>query len=118
MYTSSGFISFFLRRLTGVTLVIYLFVHIWVIGSAHAGPATFDARLNLLQQPLFKLGEIALLAAVVYHAFDGIRLLIIHYFDVTEYRRSLLWAVLAVAAILVIAGGIPILIFMLEEMGG
>ena len=117
MYTSTGFISLFLLRVTGVALVVYLFMHIWVIGSAVGGPEAFNARLDIVQQPLFKLGEIALLAAVVYHGIDGIRLLIVHYFDVTEYRRSLFLAVMAVSAILVVAGGIPMLLYMLEEMG-
>lgn len=114
MYKSTGFISFILRRLTGVVLVLYLLAHMWVIGSANSGPSVFDARLNAVQSPGFKIAEIALLAAVVYHAFDGIRLLIVHYFDVTEYRRSLFYAIFAVSALLVIAGGIPMLLFALE----
>lgn len=114
MYTSTGFISFFLRRFTGVALVLYLGLHIWVIGSVNAGAEVFDARLAAVQTPIFKLLEILLLAAVVYHAFDGIRLLIVHYFKVTEYRKSLFYAAFAIAAILTIAGGIPILLFMLN----
>ncbi len=111
MYKSTGFISFLLRRITGVALVLYLFMHMWVIGSVNSGPEAFDARLALVQTPIFKLAEVALLAAVVYHAFDGIRLLIVHYFDVTEYRKSLFYAAFAVSALLTIAGGIPILLF-------
>ncbi len=114
MYKTTGFISFVLRRFTGVALVIYLFMHMWVIGSANGGPEVFNARLNLVQTPLFKFLEIGLLAAVVYHAFDGIRLLIVHYLKVTEYRKSLFYAAFAVSALLTIAGGIPILLFMLE----
>jgi len=114
MYKSTGFISFFLRRFTGVMLVLYLFLHMWVIGSINAGPEVFDARLNLVQTPFFKLAEIALLAAVVYHAFDGVRLLLVHYFNVTNYRKSLFYAAFAIAALLTVAGGIPILLFMLE----
>jgi succinate dehydrogenase / fumarate reductase cytochrome b subunit len=114
MYKSTGFISFFLRRLTGLALVFYLFLHMWVIGSVNSGPEVFNARLAAVQTPFFKLMEIALLAAVVYHAFDGIRLLIVHYFDVTEYRKSLFYAAFAVSALLTVAGGIPILLFMLE----
>ena len=114
MYTSTGFISFILRRISGVALVLYLFMHMWVIGSAMSGSETFDARLNLVQTPLFKVLEIALLAAVVYHAFDGLRLLIVHYLNVTEYRKSLFYAAFGVAAILTIAGGVPILLFMIN----
>jgi len=114
MYKSTGFISFLLRRITGVALVLYLFMHMWVIGSAMLGPETFDARLNMVQTPLFKILEIGLLAAVVYHAFDGLRLLIVHYFNVTEYRKSLFYAAFGIAAILTVAGGVPILIFMMN----
>lgn len=114
MYRTTGFISFVLRRVTGVALVIYLFIHMWVIGSIIQGPEVFDARLNMVQTPFFKLMEIALLAAVVYHGLDGIRLLIVNWFKVTEYRKSLFYAVFALSVILVIAGGIPILLFMLE----
>ena len=116
MYKTTGFISFVLRRLTGVVLVLYLFTHMWVIGSATSGAETFNARLNLVQTPFFKVAEVALLAAVIYHALDGIRLLIVHYFDVTEYRKSMFYAAFVVAAILTVAGGIPILLFMFQEM--
>lgn len=114
MYKSTGFISFLLRRITGVALVLYLFTHMWVIGSAINGPEAFDARLNVVQSTVFKFLEIALLAAVVYHAFDGIRLILVHYMNVTEYRKSLFYAIFVISAILVIAGGIPILLFALE----
>jgi succinate dehydrogenase / fumarate reductase cytochrome b subunit len=114
MYKTTGFVSFVLRRVTGVALVLYLFTHMWVIGSITQGPEVFDARLNLVQTPFFKLAEIALLAAVVYHGLDGIRLLLVNWFKITNYRKSLLYAVLAVSVLLVIACGIPILLFMLE----
>ncbi|NCF66426.1 MAG: succinate dehydrogenase, cytochrome b556 subunit [Chloroflexi bacterium] len=115
MYKTTGFISFVLRRLTGVALVLYLFTHMWVIGSINQGPEVFNTRLNLVQTPFFKLAEIALLAAVVYHGLDGIRLLMVNWFKITEYRKSLFYAVLAVSVLIVIAGGIPILLFMLEK---
>jgi succinate dehydrogenase / fumarate reductase cytochrome b subunit len=114
MYRSTGFLSFFLRRLTGIALVIYLLMHMWVIGGINSGAATFNDRMEFLGKPLFRLAEIALLAAVVYHAIDGIRLLIVNYFDVTEYRKSLFYAAMVVSVILVIVGGLPILLFALE----
>ncbi len=114
MYRSTGFISFVLRRLTGVLLVIYLFMHMWVIGGINSGEATFNDRMDFLGTPLFHVLEIGLLAAVIYHGFDGIRLLMVHYFDVTEYRKSLFYAAFAVSVILTIVGGLPMLLFALE----
>ena len=114
MYKTTGFISFVLRRISGVALVLYLFLHMWIMGSITQGPEVFDARLNIVQTPVFKLLEIALLAAVVYHGLDGVRLLMVNWFKVTEYRKSLFYAAFALSVLLVIAGGIPILIFMLQ----
>ena len=50
MYKSTGFISFVLRRFTGVALVLYLFTHMWVIGSANSGPEVFDARRGSVER--------------------------------------------------------------------
>jgi succinate dehydrogenase / fumarate reductase cytochrome b subunit len=114
MYRSTGFISFLFRRISGVVLVVYLFLHIWVIGSVNAGPTVFDSRLALVQTPFFKLMEVALLAAVIYHAFDGIRLIIGHYFRITDYRQTVFYAMFVTFVLLTIAGGVPIVLFMLE----
>ena len=114
MYKTTGFISFILRRVSGVALVLYLFMHIWVIGSATQGPEAFNARLASVQGPVFAFFEVLVLAGVVYHAFDGIRLLMVHYFNVTEYRKSLFYAAFVVSVILTIAGGLPILLFALQ----
>ena len=114
MYKTTGFLSFVLRRFTGVMLVLYLLLHIWVISSAISGADTFDTRMNFLQTDLFKIAEIALLAAVVYHAFDGVRLLLVNWFKVTDKRKNLFLAVLVISVLMVIAGGLPILLFMFE----
>lgn len=114
MYKTTGFISFLLRRVSGVALVIYLFIHMWVIGSVNRGPEMFDARLATVQSPFFKLMEVLLLAAVVYHGFDGIRILIVDYFHVTNYRKSLFYAMFVLFILVTIAGGIPLILFMFE----
>lgn len=114
MYKTTGFLSFVLRRFTGVVLVMYLLLHIWVIGSSMSGAGEFNDKMNFLQTDLFKIAEIALLAAVIYHAFDGVRLLMVNWFKITDKRKSMWYAVMVVSALMVIAGGVPILLFMLE----
>jgi succinate dehydrogenase / fumarate reductase cytochrome b subunit len=111
MYKSTGFISFVLRRFTGLVLVLYLTAHIYVIGGATQGVETFDTRMELLEAPILKLLEVLLIAAVLYHGFDGIRLIIVHYFDVTDYRKSMFYAAFAIAALLTVVGGIPLVLF-------
>jgi succinate dehydrogenase / fumarate reductase cytochrome b subunit len=113
MYKSTGFISFILRRFTGLVLVLYLTSHIYVIGSATQGAETFNTRMELLDTPILKILEVLLLAAVIYHGFDGIRLIIVHYFDVTDYRKSLFYAAFAISVLLTIVGGIPMVLYAL-----
>ncbi len=114
MYKTTGFISFLFRRVSGVALVLYLFMHIWVIGAANGGAEAFNARMAVLQAPLFRILEVALLTAVIYHGFDGIRLLIVHWFRVTEYRQSLFYAMFVLFVLVSIVGGVPLLLFALE----
>jgi succinate dehydrogenase / fumarate reductase, cytochrome b subunit len=114
MYKTTGFVSFLFRRVSGVALVFYLFMHIWVIGSVNQGAAAFDARMATVQAPIFRVFEVALLIAVVYHGFDGIRLLIVHWFNVTEYRQSLFYAMFVLFILVSIIGGVPLLLFALE----
>ncbi|KAA3658496.1 MAG: succinate dehydrogenase, cytochrome b556 subunit [Chloroflexi bacterium] len=116
MYKTTGFISFLFRRVSGMALVLYLFMHMLVIGSINAGPEAFDARLAIVQAPLFKLGEVLLLAAVIYHGFDGIRILIVDFFHITEYRKSMFYAMFVMFIIVLIAGGVPLILFMMEEL--
>jgi succinate dehydrogenase / fumarate reductase cytochrome b subunit len=111
MFKTTGFISFVLRRFTGVVLVLYLLTHIWVLGAANQGVEAFNRRMELFQSPATITLEVLLLAAVVYHGFDGIRLLIVHYFNVTDQRKSLFYAAFAMAALLTIVGGVPMLLF-------
>jgi len=57
--------------------VIYLGLHIWVIGAVNQGKDVFDSAWNFWEPRFFHIFGIGLLAAVIYHAFDGIRLLIV-----------------------------------------
>lgn len=113
MLKTTGFISFILRRFTGVVLSLYLLVHIWVIGAATQGAEAFNARMEVLSSPLTHIMEIFLLAAVIYHGFDGIRLLIVHWFKVTDQRKAMWYAAFGISFLLTVVGGLPMLLYAL-----
>jgi succinate dehydrogenase / fumarate reductase cytochrome b subunit len=113
MFKTTGFISFALRRFTGVVLALYLMLHIWVIGAATQGAEAFNRRMEAFSSPVTHVLEILLLAAVAYHAFDGIRLLLVNFFRVTEQRKSMWYAAFAIAALLTVVGGLPMLLYAL-----
>jgi succinate dehydrogenase / fumarate reductase cytochrome b subunit len=117
MYKTTGFFSFILRRITGIALVLYVFTHIWVIGSAVQGEQDFNRNMDVLTSPLFRIAEIALLAAVFYHGFDGVRLLIVNWFKITDRRKSMLLTALVLTTLAVIAGGVPIILEIMHGAG-
>lgn len=117
MYKTTGFISFALRRFTGLVLTLYLFLHIWVIGAANQGADAFNRRMVTFSSPLTHILEIFLLAAVIYHGFDGIRLLLVNWFKVTDRRKSLFYAAFVTAALLTVVGGVPMLLYALNSGG-
>jgi succinate dehydrogenase / fumarate reductase cytochrome b subunit len=113
MYKTTGFISFALRRFTGVALSLYLLLHIWVIGAATQGAAAFNQRMDTFSSPVTHVLEILLLAAVIYHGFDGIRLIVVNRFRITDKRKSMWVAAFAVSVVLTIVGGLPMLLYAL-----
>ena len=117
MHKTTGYFSFLLRRITGIALVLYVFTHIWVIGSANRGEQAFNQTMGVLTSPLFRIGEIALLAAVFYHGFDGVRLLLVNWFKITDKRKSMLLTALVLTTLMVIAGGVPIILELMHKAG-
>lgn len=65
-----------LHRLSGIGLVLYLPVHLWVTGRRLAGAQVWEATMATLSSPLFRVGEFLVLAAFIFHALNGIRLIL------------------------------------------
>jgi succinate dehydrogenase / fumarate reductase cytochrome b subunit len=98
----SGSWAYLLQRLTGIGLVAYLFVHIWALSSLTKGRAAFAEEMKTFTTPPFKVAEWLLGALVMYHAFNGIRVVIVDLADGARYHKKLLagvW-VLSVATVL------------------
>ncbi|MFC1888371.1 succinate dehydrogenase, cytochrome b556 subunit [Thermodesulfobacteriota bacterium] len=107
----TGGIAWLLHRLSGIALAFYLVLHIWVIHSLSLGSERFDQTMDFLGSPVFKLLEIGLLGTIVYHALNGIRVLIIDFGNGAQYHKQLFWIlVVGLGGLLTIAGAIPILL--------
>ena len=104
VWTTIGMWAWVLHRLTGLGLVLYLLIHIVLMGlSLLRGEEAFDAALSVLMgNRFFGLLEILLLAAVLYHGFNGIRILL---FDMglgigVRAQKIIFWVFMGMAAIL------------------
>jgi succinate dehydrogenase / fumarate reductase cytochrome b subunit len=110
-------VAWVLHRVSGLAIVLYLVIHIWSI-SKLSDEATFDAEMRLYSHPIFKLGEIGVLAACVFHALNGMRILLVDFGNAARYHKQLFYAVLVLSVIVIAAGAIPILSKVLFGGGG
>ena len=68
--------SWVLHRLTGLGVVLFLALHVIDTSWAVFYPDLYVKAIAAYQSPIFTLGEFGLVFAVVYHAFNGIRIVI------------------------------------------
>ena len=107
----SGMLAFVIQRVTGLGLLFYLFLHVHTIHLLR-DPKSFDAALATFSQPLFKLGEIALLATVILHALNGIRITMVDLGVGLDRQRQTFWYfAMGVGAVIFIAGATPIFVY-------
>jgi succinate dehydrogenase / fumarate reductase cytochrome b subunit len=104
-----GFWAFLLMRLSAVAITIYLILHITVLSYLLKGPTAFNELMKTVQSPLFKFFELALLGGVLFHAFNGLRILWIDFASAAQYQRALFWVMLSWGVAVFIFGAIPIL---------
>jgi len=102
-----GMVAWVLHRLSGLVLIFYLCMHIFVIHNLAYGEDRFNEVMELLGSPMFKVLEIGLLGVILYHAFNGLRVIIVDFWGGTKIQKKLFWVMMAIAAALFIAGAVP-----------
>jgi succinate dehydrogenase / fumarate reductase, cytochrome b subunit len=109
-----------LHRLSGLALLAYFVMHIFVTSTRALGPESWNAAMDVVSGPLFTIGEYLVFAAFAFHAVNGIRLGILeHGFGVGRpiepvypyatsvgRQRPLAMAVLAIAFVVAVWGGL------------
>ena len=95
-----------LHRITGVGVMGFLMVHILDTALVTAGAKTYNKIIGTYHNPIFRLLEISLAVAVLYHALNGLRIILIDFVPrMADYARELfrimvgLFIVLAVPAL-------------------
>ena len=108
----SGAWAFLLHRLTGILLIAYLLIHIFVLTSLY-DPQAFAEEMKMLSSPLFVAFEYLLFLPILFHSLNGIRLIVIEWTDQgSKNQKKMLVAVYAVSVILAAA---MLIIFLQHE---
>lgn len=111
-YTTSRGWSFLIswgHRLAGLTLVGYMFAHIYTL-SLLFNPATFDADMRFLNNFFFALLEWCVAIPLIYHSLNGGRLILYELYTVRRDDIVLRWMTVLGIVYLMIVG-----FFFIEE---
>lgn len=102
--------SWVLHRITGVTIFFFLFVHVLDTAVIRVNEDTYTQIIETYKTPLIGLMEIGLVFCVLYHALNGLRVILVDFWAKgPKYQRQMLWAVLTVFAVVFIAAAVRML---------
>ncbi|GER23698.1 succinate dehydrogenase, cytochrome b556 subunit [Zafaria cholistanensis] len=88
------------HRITGVVIFFFLLVHVLDTSLVRVSPGAYDAVIATYKNPLMALGETGLVAAIIFHAFNGLRLILVDFWKQgPKYQRQMLWGVIILWAL-------------------
>ena len=104
-----GQYSWLLHRVTGVAIILFLFAHVVDTAVVGWGPEAYNRVASVYHNPFVRLLELGLVAAVLFHSINGVKITLIDFFPrLTRHARAL-----GIAAILLfVAAMIPITLIM------
>lgn len=102
-----GMWSWVVHRITGVAIFFFLLVHVLDTSLVRVSPEAYNAVIGTYKNPLMAIGEVVLVGGIVYHAFNGLRIILVDFWKKgTQNHRALLWTVVVLWVIAV--GGFAI----------
>jgi succinate dehydrogenase / fumarate reductase cytochrome b subunit len=95
------------HRLSGIGVIVFLFAHVVETATVSLGPDVYDFTQGLYHNLPVRLGEILLMAAVVYHSLNGLRVIVMDFWPrTTTYYRPLTYGVIAATVLAMIPIGL------------
>lgn len=100
----SGQWSWLLHRITGLGVLLFLLVHIVDITLLGFGPTVYNDAVAVFSTGIIRFVSVALIASVVFHAFNGIRIILIDFWPSGyKFQQPMYIAVLAISIVSTLA---------------
>ncbi len=91
------------HRITGVAIFFFLFAHVIDVAMVRVSAEAWNTAIATYQNPVVGLMELGLVAAVVFHAFNGLRIIAVDFWsEGPRYQRQMSWAVAVVFVVLMV----------------
>ena len=96
-----GMWSWVAHRVTGVLVFFFLFAHVLDTALVRVSPNDYDTVVDTYKHPIVTLMEVGLVGAVLFHALNGIRVMLVDFWEKgVRLQRQMLYVELAIFATL------------------
>ncbi len=98
-----GMWSWVAHRVTGFAIFMFLLVHVLDTALVRVSPEAYNAVIATYKNPVMGLGEAGLVAAILFHAFNGLRIVLVDFWAKgPRYQVQMLWGVMGIWVVLLV----------------
>lgn len=103
-----GMWAYAINRITGVGLVIYLYLHLGVLSLLTRGRSSWDSFVALARSPFYLALDVILLAGILIHGLNGLRITLTGFGIGVGAQKTLFTLLMIVAAIALLVAALKI----------
>lgn len=110
--------SWVLHRISGVAIFFFLFVHVLDTAIVRVNPDTYTEVIETYKNPVVGLLEIGLVGAVLYHALNGVRIILIDFWSQGPRHQKKMMVILgSIFVVLLLASTVRLLMILIDSLG-
>ena len=114
-----GMWSWVAHRITGVLTFFFLFAHVLDTALVRVSPNAYDRVISLYKNPIVNLMELGLVGAVLYHALNGLRVMLVDFWSKgPKMQRIMLWVIIVIWVVVMIPSAYFMLQYNVEKYFG
>ena len=103
-----GGLAFIVNRLSGLGLVLYLYMHLMILSLLVQGPSAWDTFVDIALSPPVLVFDVVLLVGMLIHGLNGIRVGLVGLGLVASRQKALFIAAMVIAAFVAFVGALRI----------
>lgn len=105
------------HRISGVAIFFFLLVHVLDTALVTVSPETYNSVIDMYKNPIVGLMEIGLVALVLFHALNGLRIVAVDFWSKgARYQRQMLWAVVGIWVVVFAAAAARLLFLLFQHI--
>jgi len=111
--------SWVAHRVTGVLIFFFLFAHVLDTALVRVSPDSYNRIIDTYKTPIVNLMEVGLVAAVLFHALNGLRVMAIDFWEKgPRYQRQMTYVVLGVFVVAMAAAAPRMIMHTIQDIFG